>query len=144
VGAFFYGASGTPLSTYVNTVHRIPVFVEGRGDLGRTDVLTRTDLLVSHELKLAGSKRIRAELNVLNLFNQQTSRHIFNSLNRGAGLPRDSAGMDLSAVDLRNGYDYRALLLASPDGTNAADPRFGRDDLFDTGTTAYFTFKFLF
>ena len=144
IGAFFYGASGTPLTTYVNTVHRIPVMVEGRGDLGRTDVLTRTDLLVSHELKVAGSKRIRAELNVLNLFNQKTSRHIFNSLNRGAGLPRDSSGMDLSAVDLRDGYDYRALLLASPDGANAFDPRFGRDDLFDPGTTAYFTLKFIF
>ena len=83
----------------------------GRGDMGRTDVLTRTDLLVSHELKLGGgNKRLRLELNVLNVFNQKTSRHQFNFLNRGAGAPRASSAIDLSGVDLRNGYDYNALI----------------------------------
>ena len=63
--------------------------VNGRGDMGRTPVLTRTDLLVSHEVTLAGAKKLRFELNVINLFNQKTARHIFNGLNRGtgAGLP---------------------------------------------------------
>ena len=51
--------------------------------MGRTPVLTRTDLLLSHELRMTGSKRLRFELNVLNLFNQKTTRHIFNYLNRG-------------------------------------------------------------
>ena len=36
VGAFFYGGSGTPMTTYVNTVNQIAAFVEGRGDMGRT------------------------------------------------------------------------------------------------------------
>jgi hypothetical protein len=31
----------------VNTVKQIPVFVNGRGDIGRTPVLTRTDLLLT-------------------------------------------------------------------------------------------------
>ena len=51
VGAFFYGASGTPVSRMVQTVNRIPIFVDGRGSLGRTPFLPQTDLLVSHELK---------------------------------------------------------------------------------------------
>ena len=46
--ANFYAGSGTPLTTYVNTLNGIEVFVEGRGDMGRTDVLNYTDLLVSH------------------------------------------------------------------------------------------------
>ena len=58
--------------------------MNGRGDMGRTPVLTRTDLLVSHELRLMGNKRLRFELNVLNLFNQKTATHIFNYLNKGA------------------------------------------------------------
>ena len=107
----FYGGSGTPLTTYVNTVNQTAAFVEGRGDMGRTDVLTRTDLLVSHELKVgSGNKRVRLELNVLNAFNQKTSRHQFNFLNRGAGAARASSAIDLSDVDLRNGYDYNALI----------------------------------
>jgi hypothetical protein len=92
-GVNFYGGSGTPLSTYVVTTNQTNVFVNGRGDMGRTDPLTRTDLLVSHELKLGGgNKRMRLELNLLNAFNQKTSRHEFNFLNRGAGAPRPPAG----------------------------------------------------
>ena len=52
--------------------------MNGRGDMGRTPVLTRTDLLVSHELSLADRKRLRFELNIQNLFNQKTATHIFN------------------------------------------------------------------
>jgi Carboxypeptidase regulatory-like domain/TonB-dependent Receptor Plug Domain len=140
VGAFFYGGSGTPLTTYVNTSNQTQVFVEGRGDMGRTDVLTRTDLLVSHELKLAAQKRLRLELNVLNVFNQKTSRHLFNNLNRS----RASAAINLASTDMRDGYDYNAMIRASSEGAGAYDPRFGQTDLFDTGAQGYFTVKFLF
>jgi hypothetical protein len=119
-------------------------FVEGRGNLGRTPVLTRTDLLVSQELPLLGSKRLRLELNVLNVFNQKTTRHIFNAINRGAGVARNSAAADLSGVDLSKGYDYNALILRSPEGANAYDPRYKMADLFQDGTQGFFTLKFLF
>ena len=144
VGAFFYGGSGTPLTTYVVTGNQTNVFVDGRGDMGRTDVLTRTDLLVSHELKLQGTKKIRFDLNVLNVFNQKTSRHQYNYLNRGGGVARQSSSIDLHNVDLRNGYDYNALIQASSDGQNAYDPRYRLDDIFEPGATGYFTVKFIF
>jgi hypothetical protein len=144
IGGFFYGASGTPQSTYVNTVNQIPLFVEGRGDMGRSPVLTRTDLLATHELTLPGTKRLRFELNVVNLFNQKTTRHIFNSVNKGAGAARGSSAIDLHNTDLTKGYDYNALIKASPDGNNAYDVRYGMADLFDDGTQARFTMKFLF
>ena len=144
IGAFFYGGSGTPISTYVNTTNQIPVFVDGRGDMGRTPVLTRTDVLVSHEVKLRRDRRVRFELNVLNLFNQKTATHIFNSLNRGAGLARQSSAIDLSNVDLARGYDDKALILKTPDGANAYDPRYGRPDLFQAGLQGQFMLKFMF
>ena len=40
VGGFFYAGSGTPMSTVVNTTNTIPVLVNGRGDMGRTPLLT--------------------------------------------------------------------------------------------------------
>jgi hypothetical protein len=144
IGAFFYGASGTPMSTYVNTTNQIPVFVEGRGDMGRTPKLTRTDLLLTHELSMAGAKRLRFEFNVINIFNQKTTRHVFNYLNLGGGSPRQSAAIDLSGTDLAKGYDYNALLRATPDGANAYDVRYGMPDLFDDGAQGRFTVKFLF
>jgi hypothetical protein len=144
IGAFIYAASGTPMSTYVTTTNQIPVFVNGRGDMGRTPMLSRTDLVVSHELKMTGTKRLRFEANVLNLFNQKTATHIFNNLNKGAGLPRGSSAIDLSGVNLANGYDYRALINATPDGQNAYDVRYGMADLFQEGTRGWVNVKFLF
>jgi hypothetical protein len=144
IGAFVYAASGTPMTTYVNTTNQIPVMVNGRGDMGRTPMLSRTDLLLTHELGLAGTKRLRLEMNVLNVFNQKSVRHIFNNVNKGAGSPRQSSAIDLSHTDLARGYDYNALIRATGDGANALDVRYGMDDLFDAGTQGQFTVKFLF
>ncbi len=145
LGAFFYAGSGTPLTTYVVSTNQTQLFVNGRGDMGRTPVLSRTDLLVSHELAVGGNnKRLRFELNVLNVFNQKSTRHVFNFLNRGAGVARASSAVDLHDIDLSQGYDYRALIEASPDRLNAYDPRYGKADLFDPGAQGFVTVKFLF
>jgi hypothetical protein len=120
----------------VNTIHQIPVFVNGRGDMGRTPVLTQTDMVVAHEVKFGEGKKMRFEFNALDLFNQKTSRNIFNSLNRSAGLARASAAIDLHNVDLFKGYDFNAFILASPEGRNAYDPRCGEDDLFNPASPA--------
>ena len=147
IGGFFYGGSGTPISTVVNSLDLEPLLVNGRGDMGRTPFLTRTDLLVSHQLSLAGNKKVRFELNVLNLFNQKTATHVFNHLNKGAPggsstIPADA--IDMSSVNLAAGYDYNALILASADGERAYDPRYGQPDLWQTGLQGQFSVKFTF
>ena len=155
VGAFFYGGSGTPVYTYVTSTNSADLFVEGRNGYyengqvlhdKRTPPLSRTDLLVSHEIGLAGRKRLRLELNVLNLFDQQTARHIFNYLNKGAIIPdRQSSFIDLSGADLSKGYDYISLINRTTDGqARAYDPRYGKADLFEPGRRGYVTVKFLF
>ena len=144
VGAFVYAGSGTPITTYVNTVNQIPVMVNGRGDMGRTPVYTRTDLLLSHAISVANTKKLRFEMNVQNLFNQKTARHLFNSLNKGAGSPRQSSAIDLSHTDLAKGYDYNALINATPDRADARDVRYGMADLFEDGTKGQFVIKFEF
>jgi hypothetical protein len=141
VGAFFYGGSGTPVSRTVYTLNGIPVFVDGRGSMGRTPYFSQTDLLVTHDIKFGGVKRLRLEANVLNVFNQKTSRHIFDNVNRPR---RASSAINLASTDLAQGYDYNALIAASPDGANANDPRFGMDDLFNPGAQARFSVRFLF
>lgn len=155
VGAFFYGGSGTPVYTYVTSTNSADLFVEGRNGFyenghvtrgKRTRALYRTDLLVSHELGLTGRKRLRVELNVLNVFDQQTARHIFNYLNKGAIIPdRQSSFIDLHDVDLSKGYDYVALINGTTDGAaRAYDPRYGMADLFEQGRRGFVTVKFLF
>ncbi len=144
VGGFFYGGSGTPLSTYVVDLNQIPIFVNGRGDMGRTPFLTQTDLLIAHEVKMGEAKRLRFEFNTINLFNQKTARHTFNYLNRGAGRARSSAAIDLSTVDLFKGYDYNALIQQSGEGRGAYDPRYGSADLFNPGFQGRIAVKFIF
>jgi len=141
VGLNFYGGSGTPLSTYVWTINGIPVFVNGRGDLGRTVFFNQTDLMLAHEVKVKETRRIRFEANVINLFNQKTSRHRFTDLNREQ---RTSSQINLSDVDLAKGYDYNALINSTADGRAAYDPRFGLTDLFNPGFAGRLGVKFIF
>jgi hypothetical protein len=154
VGVNFYGASGTPESKSVQSIYRYPILVEGRGSLGRTPVLTQTNLLVSHEFKMVGSKRVRLEFNALNVFNQKQVRHIFDTVNRiganGRVLP--SSALRLANVNLLKGYDYNAILATTPDaakapGTNTSgyqDPRYQMGDIFNPGFDGRISIRFLF
>jgi hypothetical protein len=145
LGGFFYGGSGTPISTVVNQVQRIPLFVNGRGDLGRTPFLTQTDLVIGHEFRITEGQRLRFEFNAQNVFNQKTARHIFNQLNRGAGSGYRAAAINLSNVNLYNGYDYNQLLSnIAATGVDPYDPRFGRADLFNPGFAGRFMVKYIF
>jgi len=147
IGAFFYGGSGTPISTQVVGQDLYAPFVNGRGDMGRTPVLTRTDLLVSHELAFANRRRLRLELNIQNLFNQKTATHIFNFRNKGApagGQTRPVNAIDFSEVNLAAGYHYNALILATQEGASSYDPRYGMEDLFNPGLQGQFSVKFTF
>ena len=144
LGGFFYAGSGTPMSTFVNTSQNAPVFVNGRGDMGRTPVWNKTDLQIAHEIKFSESKRLRFEFNADNLFNQKTSRFSFNYLNR---YNTRTSGISLAQVDFSKPYDYKALINATADAkkpTGALDPRFGREDNFNTGFAGRFGIKFSF
>ena len=144
LGGFFYGGSGTPVSTLVETDNGIPVLVNGRGDRGRTPVFTQTDFMIAHEIKMGddGEKRLRFEFNMINLFNQKTARHIYDYVNRERN---GSAGMSLADVDLTQGYDFNALLSQSPLGVpGALAPQFGMEDIFNDGFSGRFGIKFIF
>ena len=154
LGLNFYGASGTPVSKSVQSAFRYPILVEGRGSLGRTPAMTQANLLVSHEFKLAGARRVRLEFNALNVFNQKQVRHVFDTVNRiganGRVLP--SSALRLSAQDLQKGYDYNALLATTADARKAAgtagagyqDPRYQMGDIFNPGFDGRISIRFLF
>jgi hypothetical protein len=142
LGGFFRAMSGTPVTTQVWTINGIPVYVEGRGDQGRTPFFTQTDLLVAHNFNLTESKTLRFEFNLDNVFNQKTSMFDFQNYNkeeRGA-----SSEIDLSAVDLSQGFDWRQAVLDTSDGEFAIDPRFGKGALFNAGFQGRFLVKFIF
>jgi len=144
IGGFFLAQSGTPMSTAVQDIHNIPLFANGRGDMGRTPIWSRTDLVVAHEIKLGEVKRLRFEFNAENLFNQKTSAYTYNFYNR---FRTRASEIDLGQTNLFNGYDWQTMVAQTPDAakaTGAKDPRFGLADNFRTGFIGRFGAKFVF
>jgi hypothetical protein len=119
VGVNQYVASGIPVSEEANVAAAVPFFPNGRGNLGRTDVLSRTDLSVYQTLRLANLD-LRLGATVLNLFDQDqvTRRH----QNRMVGsLPVSTTRF------FEGGWDYEALLAANP---NLREVRFNQANQF--------------
>ena len=65
--------SGTPISSEGTFI--VQILDNGRGDLGRTDTFTQTDLLASHAFGFGG-KRMVLEAYVFNVFNQEAVTNI--------------------------------------------------------------------
>ena len=148
VGGFYRISSGTPVTTMVGTTQHMDVYVNGRGDMGRTPVFSQTDLVVAHEFKVSEAKKLRFEFNMFNLFNQKTSQWIYSYANRSLEYP-DTSGIDLTEIDMSKGFNYKQLLLASPDaqeiGPNFPNhPLYGKEDHFAEGFSGRFGVKFIF
>jgi hypothetical protein len=92
--------SGTPLSSEVLII--VPVFFNGRGDLGRTPVYTQTDMLLSHSIKFGEHVTAKFDANVINLLNQATVVSRTTRINRtgniALSLPVFLAGIDVPSL----------------------------------------------
>jgi Carboxypeptidase regulatory-like domain/TonB-dependent Receptor Plug Domain len=71
IGVNYFLESGVPQTTVVRFTG-YPVFVYGRGDLGRTPALSQLDLNLMHELRLPGHTRAQFAANIDNVFDQDT------------------------------------------------------------------------
>lgn len=133
--------SGTPLTSEATVT--VPVFYNGRGDLGRTDVFTQTDILISHTINLTERVKVKLDMNVQNLFNQAAVMNVRSRLNRnGNAVISDQqffSGFDVSQYFFQPGT-------LGPDGkprtTNLLDPTYGlpgtrRSGLTPEGSNAY-------
>lgn len=76
-------ASGIPMSTVYETFPGLPFFPYGRGDLGRTDTFTQTDLSLTHEFRISGDVGLKVSLEVFNLFDEDAVTDIDETALRG-------------------------------------------------------------
>ncbi|MBL8233574.1 MAG: TonB-dependent receptor, partial [Bryobacterales bacterium] len=77
--------SGTPDSTSIIFLSA-PTFPFGRGDLGRTPVLTQTDLSFSHTFSFTERLKAKFDFNVINLFNQAAVISRTTQMNRSGAI----------------------------------------------------------
>lgn len=73
VSAFTTVQSGTPLTTIYNLYSLGTTILNGRGDLGRTEMFTETDFSVNHRYKFGRDNRFTLEsfVDIRNLFNER-------------------------------------------------------------------------
>jgi Carboxypeptidase regulatory-like domain/TonB-dependent Receptor Plug Domain/TonB dependent receptor len=76
--------SGTPLSSEITYI--VPVFYNGRGDLGRTEAFTQTDLRIAHGFRVGGNRRLLLEAFFQNLFDQSAVTNHTVRYNRNGSL----------------------------------------------------------
>ncbi len=133
---------GTPISTILSE-HvgggGAEIYPEGRGDLGRTETFTQTDLVVNHLIKLTENVKLRFSMNVFNLFDERNVTNIFaNYLAPGQvvqyGNANDSFDVAFPIFINSNG-DWQQRIAAQG---LAVDPRFGKASNFQAPREARF------
>jgi hypothetical protein len=121
--------SGTPLTTNANLVTNDPAFPYGRGDMGRTPFLFRTDFNVQQEFmpsKTHEQLKIRAELYVSNLLNSTTATNYFTQIEHQNDM--GGTGLQFSSYNaIFQGWDTKALMKAQ--GIRV-DPEYGLPNSF--------------
>lgn len=137
VGVNEYIASGLPVTREIGIYapNNLPVQYLGRGSDGRTPMFSQTDLLVQHSFNVGGSKEVQLSLNVLNLFNQDTSVGKYSTYHKTNGVTPDEALF-------YSGRQNLADLIVSQNVIK--DPRFLMDNAFQTPLQARIGVRFLF
>jgi hypothetical protein len=138
---YFFVGSGTPITTEFQ-VQSVPMYVYGRGDRGRTPILTQTDLAVMHDFgrnwKGMGEGRFfRVEMNISNLFNHGMATNIYSRYDHA-----NDGGIEfLNTADIFKGFDSKALLRTQ---SLRVDPRYGVASEFLNGRNMRFGLHFFF
>lgn len=137
VGVNEYIASGLPVTREIGIYapNNLPVQYLGRGSDGRTPMFSQTDLLVQHSFNVGGSKEVQLSLNVLNLFNQDTSVGKYSTYHKTNGVTPDEALF-------YSGRQNLADLIVSQNIIK--DPRFLMDNAFQTPMQARIGVRFIF
>jgi hypothetical protein len=159
--SFFTTAqSGTPLTTFVE-VFGIPIPETKRGDLGRTETFTQTDLNLTHRYRFGRDDRftLAADFNVLNVFNEnnvlaiQTNK-FSSSFNLSTASVNNCGTNAVCAVNFLTSNGVLAQYAAAERafapsanvfGVNAArSVAFGQPIIRQDARTVRFGFRFLF
>jgi hypothetical protein len=139
--------SGTPVSTRFTLFGVAAQFLNGRGDLGRTDAFTQTDLGIRHRYRFGNDGRfaVVATLDVLNLFDEENvlGRHepISTSgvtLNTLAGFPADRDAATIFFQTQESSTAINAFLAPS------RDLRYNLANNFQGPRSVRFGFRFQF
>jgi hypothetical protein len=130
IGVSWAGRSGSPVSSELFQ-RGVPFFAYGRGDLGRTPWTSQLDVYAQQEFRVGSRYRVQLNVNVFNLFDQDTATGRFYNPYRQS--------LNLSDPQFFAGFDAAA---ASADLQK--DARFGKASAFQAPRTAVLGAKLRF
>ncbi len=169
LSAFQFIGSGTPQTSRIFLVSTItPAIFTKRGDLGRSPTLSQTDFGITHRYRFGRDNRftIAADLNILNLFDQDTVTNVFVVQNVNTAVitgpvlerflfPANPTGPLVvypnNGIAFTNAYTSGALLTpinnylnGDANNINRRDARYGKPSTFQSPRGVRFGFRLLF
>lgn len=144
----YFAQSGTPLSTRIQ-FFGANTFLYGRGDLGRTPAFTQTDFAVRHKIKIGEGKDVGLEMNVINLFNQDTAVRYFSVISpanlSGAGFTGCGTCSEIDTIRAMFSTGLQSQIVSRlASGSIATDARFNQPDRFQGPRQIRFGLRFTF
>jgi hypothetical protein len=134
LGLAFQVKSGIPISRVTNMQSSTPIFFAGRLSDGRTPVFSETNLQVQQDIRLVGRTRAQILVNVINLFDQDTTLDVFRNYLRDT--------VPITDPDFFDGFDIEQILAARP--SLRKDPRFLKASAFQGARSIRVGFKLTF
>lgn len=168
VSAFTTFQSGTPITTLVSLYSVTSAILNGRGDLGRTEMFSETDLFVSHRYKFGRDGRYTIEpfIQFRNLFDEDNVLGLQSSLSsvnftastlRAGGCPVAECGASTDSGGFQENRVFDTILLgngvaqyiqnylnARVGTTTGAFNTYGQPNSYQAPREVRFGFKFFF
>ncbi len=150
LSGFTTAQSGTPLTTRYTVFGVGGQILNGRGDLGRTEMFTQTDFGVRHKYRFGADKRftLTTMVDILNLFDEENVIRV-NEVISGTGLTAANLGMPAGLTSLQQEALYQRQAFAGAanayiTANNLRSPTFGLDNGFQGPRNVRFGFKLQF
>ncbi len=148
ISGFTTAASGTPLTTRYTVFGVAGQILNGRGDLGRTEMFTQTDLGLRHRYRFGRDNRftIAGTLDILNLFNEKNVLGVSETISTtgltGANIGLTGTTLQQEAAYQRTATNTRANQYITTN--NLTSPLFNRPNLFQGPRNVRFGFRLQF
>jgi len=144
--------SGTPQSTLITFI--TPVFLNVRGDLGRTEMYTQTDFAVSHKYKFGRDNRfmVAGDLNILNLLDESNVTGLFTTQSAVSLSPStfgfvnaDGSTNYVGGINaFTSGALYNQIVANLASAPNRTTSNFGMPNAFQGPRSVRFGLRFIF
>jgi outer membrane receptor protein involved in Fe transport len=142
-GVNFFASHGLLQSSTV-AYQGVPIYFNGRGDLGRAPMINQTDFLVSQDIKIKGNTKVVLMVNITNLFDQDTVTGLAFAAYRDSLLIPGYSGLPASAFFQKGGFDTVAIQAARLPSTGRPDPKYTLPNAFQGARAIRVMAKFTF